>query len=283
MLTAFAQTPEPTTAPRPGPAAKLDPNVLRAALKRHLERLAGQVDATRRDAGFQEALRTMARFWRYSLFNQFLIAIQCDRATAVTGRLGWEGLGRRVKDGERPLWVLAPSRRRGGDTRFHEVPVYDLRQTRGRKLATVSLALHGGTRHTATLKRAAAVLGVTVQTVPLPDHVRGRSLGGRIELQPGLTGRERAATLAHELAHELLHQEERRRAATMKRPGPARTREERETEADATAWVVLSALGLLSKAPAYIAWQGGTGAMVLRSMSRVHRAAARILRAAGHC
>lgn len=283
MLAALAQNAEPTTRPSPGPAAKLDPNVLRAALKRHLERLAGAVDATRRDAGFLEALRTMTRFWRYSFFNQFLIAIQCERATAVTGRLGWEGLGRRVKEGERPLWVLAPSRRRGGNTRFHEVPVYDLRQTRGRKLASFSLALYGGTHHAATLERAAAALGVIVETVALPDDVRGRSLGGRIELRPGLSGRERAATLAHELAHELLHQEERRRAETMKRPGPTRTKAERETEADATAWVVLTALGLPSKAPAYIAWQGGTGAMVLRSMTRVQRAAARILRAAGRC
>jgi antirestriction protein ArdC len=96
-------------------------------------------------------------------------------------------------------------------------------------------------------------------------------------LLPGLPGRERAAVLAHELAHEILHQAERRRAAELKRPGPARTRAERETEADATAYVVLAVLGIPSKAPTYIAWQGGTGLAVLRSMTRVQRAARAIL------
>jgi antirestriction protein ArdC len=87
--------------------------------------------------------------------------------------------------------------------------------------------------------------------------------------------------LAHELAHEILHQAAGKRAATLKRPGPARTKAEKETEADATAYVVLAVLGLPSKAPSYIAWQGGTGSAVLRSMTRIQRAAKAILEAAG--
>ena len=47
--------------------------------------------------------------------------------------------------------------------------------------------------------------------------------------------------------------------------------------ADATAYVVLAVLGLPSKAPTYIAWQGGTGLGVYRSMARVQRAARAIL------
>jgi hypothetical protein len=92
---------------------------------------------------------------------------------------------------------------------------------------------------------------------------------------------EQVRVLAHELAHEVLHQEERALAAARKRPPPARSHPERETEADAAAFVVLKALGLAAPAPAYIAWQGGDGATVLRSMSRIQRAARRILRAAG--
>ena len=110
----------------------------------------------------------------------------------------------------------------------------------------------------------AAGLGVEVAFVPLPERVLGRSLGGRVEIQPSIRGRERAAVLAHELAHEVLHQAERRRAAEARRPGPQRTHAECETEADATAYVVLRVLGIPSRAPAYIAWQGGTGAGVLR-------------------
>ena len=102
-----------------------------------------------------------------------------------------------------------------------------------------------------------------------------------MELLPGLPGAERTAVLAHELAHEILHQAEGKRFADLKRPGARRTNAEKETEADATALVVLAVLGLSSKAPTYIAWQGGTGLAVLRAMGRVQRAAKSILVAGG--
>ena len=66
----------------------------------------------------------------------------------------------------------------------------------------------------------------------------------------------------------------------MKRPPKPRSAAVEETEADATAFVVLSALALEAPSPTYIAWQGGTGAQVLLSMGRTQRAARRILAAA---
>lgn len=115
--------------------------MLRGVLRARLARLAAEADAKRRDAGFHEAVRAMARFWRYSPFNQFVIGLQ--------------------------------------------------------------------------------------------------------------------------------------------RPAPERTHAQEETEAEATAWVVLDVLGLAPPSPAYIAWQGGTGDAVLRSLGRVQRATRRILEAAG--
>jgi N-terminal domain of anti-restriction factor ArdC len=263
-------------------ARSLQPGLTaRADLKAHLERLAREVDATRRDAGFLEALRTMARFWRYSVFNQFSIWAQRPTSTRVAGREAWASLGRKVRPGERPISILAPSRRKGGGVRFVAVEVFDVAQTRGRRLAELDLSLRGGSRHARTLERAAGGLGVEVAYEPLPPGAKGCSQGGRIVLLPGLPGRERVRVLAHELAHEVLHQAERKRAAELKRPGPALTHTERETEADASAYVVLAALGLPSKAPGYIAWQGGTGLAVLRSMTRIQRAARTILEATG--
>ena len=98
---------------------------------------------------------------------------------------------------------------------------------------------------------------------------------------PRSRGRERVRCLAHELAHEVLHQAERARALARKRPAPALTHAQKETEAEAAAYVVLAVLGLEPPSPAYIAWQGGTGETVLRSLGRVQRAARRILEAAG--
>ena len=58
---------------------------------------------------------------------------------------------------------------------------------------------------------------------------------------------------------------------------PNLTHAQRETEAEAVAYVVLKALGLPSTAPGYIAWQGGDGQTIHRSMNRIQRAARRIL------
>jgi hypothetical protein len=216
----------------------------------------------------------MATFWRYSPFNQFLIVLQRRNATRVAGRRAWESLGRKVKPGERPISVLAPTRAAYG---YVEVPVYDVRQTRGRRLATLRTELRGRSRHVPTLLAAASRLAIPVERVAQPEGVAGRSFGGRIEVDPRLTTAEQVRVLAHELAHEVLHQQERERAAARKRPPPEWTHAEQETEADATAYVVLEALGLDAPSPAYIAWQGGEGRTVLRSMARIQRAAKRIL------
>jgi hypothetical protein len=113
---------------------------LRDSLRAQLASLAAEVDATKRDAGFQAALRTMAAFWRYSPVNQLLIRTERRDATRVAGRRTWERLGRRVKPGEKPILVLAPTRSRFG---FVEVPVFDVRQTRGRRLAVLKTGLRG--------------------------------------------------------------------------------------------------------------------------------------------
>lgn len=250
---------------------------LRAGLKARLETLAVEVDATRRSEGFREVLRAAARFWSYSPFNQFLIVLQRPTATRVTGRRSWEALGRRVREGERPIGVLAPTSNRRG---FLFVPVYDLAQTQGRRLPGFRRASRRATRHVRTLERAAAALGLSVAFVEQASGVAGTSHGGRIEVSPRRRGVARAYTLAHELAHELLHQEEHQKALTLKRPPPLRTHEEMETEADATAFIVLAALGLDAPTTEYIAWQGGSGALILRSLGRIQRAAKRILEAA---
>ena len=206
--------------------------------------------------------------------------MQRPSATHVMARLKWEAIGRKVKEGEEPIQILAPTRP-GWATSFIDVPVFDVRQTSGRKVAKLDLSLRGASQQWRKLERAAGELGVQVGYRVLPSGIRGWSLGGKVELLPGLPGRERTAVLAHELAHEILHQAAGKRAAELKRPGPARTKAEKETEADATAYVVLAVLGLPSKAPSYIAWQGGTGHAVLRSMTRIQRAAKAILEAAG--
>jgi hypothetical protein len=243
---------------------------LRRQVREHMAALASEVDAIRRSAAFTEALETSARFWQYSPFNQWLILAQCPNARRVASRRTWETVRRRVRNGTRPLDILAPAARRRGPP-FVVVPIYDVSQTRGRRLATLDLELRGVAPQARILDFAATNLGVTVRRAVLPHAVLGQSEGGVVTLRPRLPGTEYAATLAHELAHEILH--------TMRSRGATATQTQLETEAEATSYVVTRAFGLPSKAPAYIACHGGSGHLVLQSMKRVQRAARRILQA----
>jgi hypothetical protein len=249
--------------------------IARRSLEQRLEQLANEVDATRRDAGFRAALEVMARFWRYSPMNQWLISRACPHATRVTGARTWQRLGRTVRAGEHAIYILAPSSPSGFP--YLAVPVFDISQTEGRELPELELALDGDDAPVEQIELAARHLGIRVDELDRRGHglgvtVLGASLGGRIEIARGLRRAERMATLVHELAHELLHQGDQAR-----RRGPERTHAEMELEAEATSYVVMRAFGLPSTAPTYIAWQGGSGHQVRRSMARVYRAAKKIL------
>jgi hypothetical protein len=115
-----------------------------------------------------------------------------------------------------------------------------------------------------------AKLDIRLERFHGPRGLQGYSAGGVIFLRRRLPGRERAATLAHELAHEILH-DMRSRSEMVHR--------QREPEADATSCAVQRALGPPSRAPASLAWHGGDGKLVPQSLKRVQRAARRVLRA----
>lgn len=241
---------------------------VQAQVRADLYALARDVDTLRRDAAFLAKLEVAARFWMYSQCNCSLIARALPTATQVMGQRGWEKLGRKICAGQQAIQVLAPTTSRGFP--FLLVPVYDISQTEGRPLKTLDLSLRGDTVHVVTLERAAAGLGIALRPSGRRD-VLGESRGGEIRVSDRLGEVERVSVIAHELAHELLHQRAVKR----------RARALEEAEAEATAHVVLRALGLPSTAPGYIAWQGGDGAAILSSLGRIQRAARRILHAGG--
>jgi len=100
------------------------------------------------------------------------------------------------------------------------------------------------------------------------------SEGGKITLLPGQQSAEEFATLAHETAHELMHRDERR-CSTSKRI--------RETEAEAVAFVVCSAIGLEtgSAAQDYIGLYGGDAKLLSESLEYIQRTATQILNVIG--
>src|SRR5213078_1525728 len=64
---------------------------------------------------------------------------------------------------------------------------------------------------------------------------KGLSFGGKITLLAGMQPAEEFSTLVHEIAHEMLHRGERRTLTT---------KQVRETEAEAVAFVVCQSIGL---------------------------------------
>ncbi len=66
------------------------------------------------------------------------------------------------------------------------VPVFDVSQTRGRRLPVLDLVVRGQTSHVPALERAATKLGVVITTLRgANDHV-GESVGGEIRIRAGL-------------------------------------------------------------------------------------------------
>jgi len=122
------------------------------------------------------------------------------------------------------------------------------------------------------LRRFATEQGISVEYSEDIAPARGTSYGGRIALLPGQSAAEEFSTLAHELAHELLHRGDRR-AMTSKRI--------RETEAEATAFVVCHGVGLAtgSAASDYIQLWNGDVEVLTESLGYIRQAASQILEA----
>ena len=251
------------------------------------ERAADQLVAAL-NAGHSEALtrylKAIGRFHRYSWHNVLLIASQKPNASYVAGFRTWNELGRFVKKGEKGIVILAPIVRREAESKdeeqdsptsiagFRAAYVFDLSQTDGKELPQIGTVQGDPQEHTERLRSFAAGQGIAVEYSEQIAPARGVSSGGRITLLPGQSPAEEFSTLAHELAHELLHRGGRRSITS---------RQIRETEAEATAFVVCHAVGLEtgSSASDYIQLWNGDAQLLTESLAHVQRAASQMLTA----
>jgi antirestriction protein ArdC len=155
---------------------------------------------------------------------------------------------------------------------FRAAYVFDISQTDGKELPQIG-AVEGDPReYGQRLRGFASDRGISVEYSAEIAPARGLSRGGQITLLPGQSASEEFSTLAHELAHELLHRGDRR-ASTSK---PVR-----ETEAEATAFVVCHAVGLHtgSAASDYIQLWNGDVQVLTESLGYIRQAASQILEA----
>jgi hypothetical protein len=226
-------------------------------------------------------LKTMARFHKYSWHNVCLISTQRPAATRVAGFHTWRTMGRFVRKGEKGIAILAPivGRREvesaSDNARtvvgFRAAYVFDVEQTEGEALPEPCLASGDPGAKTALLKAAILAQGIAFESVDDLGGALGTSSGGRIQLLTGLSPAVEFTTLVHEYAHELLHRADDRPAS----------RDTRELEAEAVAFVVGGAVGLNTSEASrdYIFLNRGDREALAGSLDRIQRAASVILAA----
>jgi hypothetical protein len=112
-------------------------------------------------------------------------------------------------------------------------------------------------------------LGIELEYKIITDGAEGYSLGGKIQINETLSSSERVAVIIHELGHELLHKDAEIRKNT--------TRQQRELEAEATSFVVLSHFGIQHGSPFYLATYDVTSEMLTQSLATISAAARRII------
>jgi hypothetical protein len=241
-----------------------------------------------------EYLGVMARFHTYSFGNVMLIARQKPEATNVAGIRTWNSLGRFVKRGEKGILILAPmvgNRRsrqneiatevdtdNSADERkterqligFRAVYVFDISQTEGKELPTLTEVNGDVAGFRERLFEFVQSQGVELNYSERIAPAKGLSHGGKITLLSGMKPAEEFSTLIHEIAHEMLHRGDRRTLTT---------KQVRETEAEAVAFVVAKAIGLETGTASadYIQLWHGDANVLRESLEAVQQTAAVIL------
>lgn len=239
------------------------------------------------NAGHSEALtgylKAIGRFHRYSLHNVMLIASQKPNASYVAGFRTWNELGRFVKKGEKGIMILAPIVRRKPENSdddekessriagFRAAYVFDISQTDGEELPHIGVVRGEPCQYGERLRDFVTAQGISLEYSQDISPARGVSSGGRITLLLGQSPAEEFSTLAHELAHELLHRSDRRQTTS---------RCLRETEAEATAFVVCHGIGLETDSAAadYIHLWNGDAQVLTESLTYIREAASQMLR-----
>ena len=245
------------------------------------------------EPGHSEALTNyltaMSRFHNYSFGNVMEIARQMPTATRVAGFWTWKNLGRSVKAGQKGIRILAPivGVRRKKDEEankditkqnerillgFRNTFVWDISQTDGIDLPSLRQVTGDPGENTVRLTAFLNSKGIAVSYSENISPALGMSYGGRIVLLPGQSKAETFATLVHEAGHELLRHSERRTVTT---------KTVRETEAEAVAFVVGKAIGLVNEdaSASYIQLYNGNASLLAESLEVVQQTASIILAA----
>lgn len=224
-------------------------------------------------------ITAMARFHRYSFRNIMLIISQFPEASMVAGFRAWKKLGRFVKRNEQGITIIAPMvfHKDNDDAqsciRFKAAHVFDITQTDGDELPEPSKIQGNPGTYTDRVKSLIASKGIALEYTDELHSALGSSSGSRVKILNDLSPASEFSVLVHELAHEMLHWNESRLTTSNKTI--------RETEAEAVAFIVSTAIGLNASTASsdYIQLFDGTIETLEASLDAIRSAASEIITA----
>ena len=214
---------------------------------------------------YQDYLDCYSNFHNYSFNNVFMILSQNPDATQVASFNTWKKLNRNVKKGEVGIRILAPITRASVKVQekidpetkepilnedgspvleaaqqkivgFKAVPVFDISQTEGEPLPTLTKQLEGELEDFNILfENLKAIAPVPVYM----ENINNGALGyysrakGCIAIKNGMSDLQTIKTTIHEIAHSMLHDED-----------TEQSRGAKEVEAESIAYIVSKKLGI---------------------------------------
>jgi hypothetical protein len=264
---------------------------------RMIERVAQMTDEAAQSDFVKSFLYFSSKFHAYSFSNQMLIWVQNPNATYVKGFKQWMELGREVSNWDKGIVIVAPFfkkiKEEGGVegkeeertmTYFQAVKVYDYADTKpiegfdkkGRKPFEPAEWRKDSNED---MEEINAIINAIVQWAnssnisinyeKMAKEMGGYSAGGRIVLNDTYKGINLFSTFVHECAHEVLHWEKGVRAKESLNV----TRQQREIDAETTAFIVLQHYGFETKdTPNYLALWKAKGEDVRRRRDAISKA-----------
>ncbi|NLH88588.1 MAG: DUF1738 domain-containing protein [Firmicutes bacterium] len=252
-------------------------------IESRIKELATRTEEAKASEEVTQYLQFISKFHRYSLHNSMSIWMHCPHATQVAGYKAWQKLGRNVKKGEKGIPIFAPcthvvtevdeedERKVRRVIGFKIVYVFDVSQTEGELLPEAPITARGQADGLVPiLESIARSHGITYGYQTMDGSHHGTSYGGHIEIDARLDDAGRASVWVHELAHELLHKGDDRQMLS---------RLQRETEAEATAYVVCTHFGIDSAAPNYLALWRAEPEEIMGAFQRIRNVASTLIEA----
>lgn len=262
-------------------------NELQTSIKQYAEELANLTDKAKFSDKLKEYFNFISKFYKYSWNNRILIHSQCPNASLIAGFHTWKKqFERSVKKDSSAIWIFAPRfytikeeilTKDGLEIQetehiyFVPVPVFDISQTQGKPIPKIDYGTNTN-NHSDLLIKFEGMLSnenIKLEYKPLSEDFNGYNQEGIIVLNSNNSADDNLRTGFHEYAHNCLHWDKDRGKYTKK---------QKETEAEATAFIVCRFLGIETKAYNYLALYNSDSELILNSLQRISIAVSKILK-----